>query len=314
MVGSGQFGLLLLVVGVLAAAAATFLSRTGNLDALATAEWAVGAGVGVPAVILFALIRPVRWRALRSQRNEARAEVRRLAAALARRPVTPEHREELRAMLRSSLTAVQADREYDYEDEPDRRSFRREMLQAHFPEAVDELDRWNAAVIPTLRAPKELKDRFVRECRDRGLYAPRYDELVLAEGLTRMTVENAVGGRLHERVYSGALRFGGTVGPTGGITIWGMDESAIDTSDIPTQRDPSKDWEKIRSRLDELQAPIIRLADDARSWPEAAAVASAHEALKGYRRAHIRDVIQAEVVRAEVVVAADCPSCGDRHN
>jgi hypothetical protein len=72
--GSGQAGLGLLVIGAITAAVATWLAQKHNLDGLATAEWAVGLGIGLPLMFCLGILFAVSQRAARLQRDEARAE------------------------------------------------------------------------------------------------------------------------------------------------------------------------------------------------------------------------------------------------
>ena len=72
-IGSGQAGLVLLAIGVLAAAVATWIAHENNLDALATTEWAVGLGLGIPLALCTIVFFRITFRAPRRQRDEARA-------------------------------------------------------------------------------------------------------------------------------------------------------------------------------------------------------------------------------------------------
>jgi hypothetical protein len=72
-VGSGQAGLALLVIGVLAAAVAAWIAQANELDATATVEWAVGLGLGIPLVMCITVFFRIAFRVPRRQRDEARA-------------------------------------------------------------------------------------------------------------------------------------------------------------------------------------------------------------------------------------------------
>lgn len=72
-VGSGQCGLVLLVVGVAAAVAAALVAQAHNLRPLATSAWALGVGLGVPAIFLLCLLFAIWCRAMRGQRGDALA-------------------------------------------------------------------------------------------------------------------------------------------------------------------------------------------------------------------------------------------------
>jgi len=72
-IGSGQAGLALLVIGVLSAVAATWVAQEHHLDVLATAEWAVGLGLGIPLVLCIIVFFRIAFRVPRRQRDEARA-------------------------------------------------------------------------------------------------------------------------------------------------------------------------------------------------------------------------------------------------
>jgi hypothetical protein len=64
----------LLVLGVVAAAGAAWIAQANRLDVLATAEWAVGLGIGIPVIISLVLLYAVLQRTALFQRDEARAE------------------------------------------------------------------------------------------------------------------------------------------------------------------------------------------------------------------------------------------------
>jgi hypothetical protein len=72
VIGSGQAGLVLLVVGVLVAAAATWIAQDNHLDVLATAEWAVGLGLGIPFLFAVMVFFRVAFRVPKAQRDAAR--------------------------------------------------------------------------------------------------------------------------------------------------------------------------------------------------------------------------------------------------
>jgi hypothetical protein len=83
VIGSAQWGLFLLVAGVIAAAGATWIAQADHLDKLATAEWAICMGIGLPFLAFLGVLVVVWQRALRMQRDEARTELRRLERSLA---------------------------------------------------------------------------------------------------------------------------------------------------------------------------------------------------------------------------------------
>jgi hypothetical protein len=102
VVGSGQVGLVLLVVGVLGAAAATWMAQANDLDKLATAEWAVGIGLGMPFAICGVILFGVWRRTLRQQREDARTEARKARAEVAEQATHIDAEAQFAAALRAA--------------------------------------------------------------------------------------------------------------------------------------------------------------------------------------------------------------------
>jgi hypothetical protein len=77
-VGSGQAGVLMILLGGAGGVAAGYVAQTRKLDPLATGEWALVGVIGVPLLFCFVVFVAV-WRGtLKRQRDEARREVVRL--------------------------------------------------------------------------------------------------------------------------------------------------------------------------------------------------------------------------------------------
>jgi hypothetical protein len=107
--------------------------------------------------------------------REQQRENRTRAAAKATKASAPtpavvqsEHRQGLRDLLTGAISALEQDRQYDYDEESPVAHTHRDMFTAHFPSVAERLESWNMALYDRDEPIGALGNRITRETQEHG--------------------------------------------------------------------------------------------------------------------------------------------------
>jgi hypothetical protein len=284
--------------GVIGLAAAAFAVNLLRAPALIAADQSVASRATHEAAE--AMIR-----ALMTERDAARAELQQAH----QRPVSAKHLAELKGLLGRAEHDIEGLRPLDLPAPQD--ALHERMLRAHFPDIVEELDRWTAAVDALHTAPTALRGRFQHELHARGLDGGGYHADVIAGRFTDIVAAQAINGALGSPLPLGELWNCWEVPDD--LTRWsvvvGTGRSEALAIDIERRHDESPDG--LRERIDRLTSPLDALLREAPTWPEAVDVHTQLEHVHHFPgKEGLLAKLTAAAFREALPSVAACPRCG----